>query len=213
METLGFRKATTRPTECGSRKKWVLLGITTLTFPTYGHTNQHERLGVNAVAETVARVGLLWRETPSADVGIDGPIEYVTAEGATTEHMVAVQIKSGPTFLKAKDGYWVFHPEQKHRFYWARFPIPVLVVLHDPDRGMSYWQDVRRILQGHASKSAEQLAVHLGLVLAEQQSGTSLLGRARLTKAAPRAAARSASHGSRGGRPRHPSHLCPLMSG
>lgn len=117
-------------------------------------TNQQERLGVNAVAEAVARLGLIWRETPSADIGIDGHIEYVTAEGAATGRMVAVQIKSGPSFLKERDGNWVFYPAQKHRFYWERFPLPVLVVLHDPGRGVSYWQDVRRILRASGSNEA-----------------------------------------------------------
>ncbi len=125
-----------------------------MIFPIYGHTNQQERLGVNAVAEAVARLGLIWRETPSADVGIDGQIEYVTAEGAATGRMVAVQIKSGPSFLKEKDGNWVFYPEQKHRFYWERFPLPVLVILHDPSRGISYWQDVRRILRTPGNNEA-----------------------------------------------------------
>lgn len=115
-----------------------------MTFPKYGHTNKQERLGVNAVAEVVARIGLIWRETASADVGIDGQIEYVSPEGAATGQMVAVQIKSGPSFLKEKDENWVFYPDEKHRFYWERFPLPVLIVLHDPDNGISYWQDVRR---------------------------------------------------------------------
>jgi transposase len=41
------------------------------------------------------------------------------------------------------------------------------------------------ILQGHAVHSAEQLAAYLGLVPVERQSGTSVLGRARLSKAGP----------------------------
>jgi hypothetical protein len=41
------------------------------------------------------------------------------------------------------------------------------------------------IPQGHAFVSAEQLAAYLGLVPVERQSGTSLRGRARLSKAGP----------------------------
>lgn len=41
------------------------------------------------------------------------------------------------------------------------------------------------ILHGHAFVSAEQLAAYLGLVPVERQSGTSLVGRARLSKAGP----------------------------
>jgi transposase len=41
------------------------------------------------------------------------------------------------------------------------------------------------ILQGHSFHSAEQLAAYLGLVPVERQSGTSVWGRARLSKAGP----------------------------
>lgn len=41
------------------------------------------------------------------------------------------------------------------------------------------------VLHGHTFTSAEQLAAYLGLVPIERQSGSSLLGRARLSKAGP----------------------------
>jgi Domain of unknown function (DUF4365) len=66
-----------------------------MDLPKYQTTNTTERLGVNAVAEAIARLGLIWRETPMADVGIDGQIEYVNKEGYATGRMIAVQIKSG----------------------------------------------------------------------------------------------------------------------
>ena len=52
-----------------------------MSFPKYNQTNSQERLGVNAVAEAMAKIGQIWRETPMADVGIDGQIEYVSPEG------------------------------------------------------------------------------------------------------------------------------------
>lgn len=75
-----------------------------MNFPKYHQTNSQERLGVNAVAEAIAKIGQIWRETPMADVGIDGQIEYVSPEGFATGRMIAVQIKSGPSFFrKAKE--------------------------------------------------------------------------------------------------------------
>ncbi|HBA6539673.1 TPA: DUF4365 domain-containing protein, partial [Escherichia coli] len=97
-----------------------------MNFPKYHQTNSQERLGVNAVAEAIAKIGQIWRETPMADVGIDGQIEYVSPEGFATGRMIAVQIKSGPSFFQESQGDWVFYPEEKHRFYWERFPLPVL---------------------------------------------------------------------------------------
>ena len=118
-----------------------------MDLPKYQTTNTTERLGVNAVAEAIARLGLIWRETPMADVGIDGQIEYVDKDGYATGRMIAVQIKSGKSFLKEKDGAWVFHPEKKHKFYWERFPLPVIIILHDPETNQSYWQDIRQALR------------------------------------------------------------------
>ncbi|MFZ4703196.1 MAG: DUF4365 domain-containing protein, partial [Candidatus Methylumidiphilus sp.] len=109
-----------------------------MVFPRYNNTNSQERLGVNAVAETMARLGLIWRETPMADVGIDGQIEYVDKEGFATGRIIAAQIKSGPSFFKEKDDNWTFYPEDKHRFYWERFPLPVLIILHNPETNFSY---------------------------------------------------------------------------
>lgn len=71
-----------------------------MSFPKYNQTNSQERLGVNAVAEAIAKIGQIWRETPMADVGVDGQIEYVNPEGFATGRMIAVQIKSGPSFLR-----------------------------------------------------------------------------------------------------------------
>jgi len=118
-----------------------------MDFPKYQSTNATERLGVNSVAEAIAKLGLIWRETPMADIGIDGQIEYVDKEGFATGRIVAVQIKSGKSFLKEKGTSWVFYPEQKHRLYWERFPLPVLIILHDPEINRSYWQDIRQSLR------------------------------------------------------------------
>lgn len=41
------------------------------------------------------------------------------------------------------------------------------------------------VMQTHSFKTAEQLAAYLGLVLVERQSGSSVLGRTRLSKAGP----------------------------
>lgn len=118
-----------------------------MNFPKYNETSSQERLGVNAVAEAMAKIGQIWRETPMADVGIDGQIEFVSPEGFATGRMIAVQIKSGPSFFKENKDNWVFHPEKKHRFYWERYPLPVLIIIHNPETNLSYWQDARQSIR------------------------------------------------------------------
>jgi hypothetical protein len=136
-----------------------------MNFPKYIQTNSQERLGVNAVAEVMAKIGQIWRETPMADVGIDGQIEYVSPDGFATGRIIAVQIKSGLSFFKESNGCWIFHPEEKHRFYWERFPLPVLIIIHNPETNLSYWQDVRHALRVSKTTDAKGITIPKSNVL------------------------------------------------
>lgn len=114
-------------------------------FPKVGPNFSTERLGVNAVAQFAAAHGLIWRENSVKDIGIDGQLEYVSGSGLATGRIVALQVKSGPSFFTQDDGEsWRFYPEEKHRLYWERFPVPVILVLHKPDSEETYWLDVRQ---------------------------------------------------------------------
>lgn len=113
-----------------------------------------ERLGVEAVASSLFRLKQIWRETPSVDVGIDGQIEFRSPDGKATGQLVAVQIKSGRSHFKDHGEEWHFYPEGKHRFYWERFPIPVLLCLHDPDAVRTFWCDARQWLRSSKGKAA-----------------------------------------------------------
>lgn len=144
-----------------------------MNFPKYHQTNSQERLGVNAVAEAIAKIGQIWRETPMADVGIDGQIEYVSPVGFATGRMIAVQIKSGPSFFQESQGDWVFYPEEKHRFYWERFPLPVLIIIHNPETNLSYWQDARQVLRVAKSTDAKGIIIPKSNVL--QSTGAQTL--------------------------------------
>ncbi|KIP66299.1 hypothetical protein SN10_24185 [Vibrio harveyi] len=143
-----------------------------MSLPKYNPTNSQERLGVNAVAEAIARLGQIWRETSIADVGIDGQIEFVSSEGFATGKMVAVQIKSGPSFFKESGEDWVFYPEEKHRFYWERYPLPVLIVIHNPDTDLSYWVDARQCLRTAKESDSKGIKIPKGNVLQTTDSAT-----------------------------------------
>lgn len=106
-----------------------------------------ERNGVNAVAQKINQVRLLWRETPNADVGIDGQIEYVDDNGIATGALVAVQIKSGASYLVGDTQAWNYTPHDKYRWYWENFPVPVLLIIFDPQTETAYWADVRQQLR------------------------------------------------------------------
>ncbi|WP_221928138.1 DUF4365 domain-containing protein [Pseudomonas syringae] len=71
-----------------------------MDLPKAGTTYTQERLGIAAVQYYAARRNQIWRETGTGDVGIDGNIEFVNAEGFATGRIVAVQVKSGPSYSK-----------------------------------------------------------------------------------------------------------------
>jgi len=125
--------------------------ITMSLFPKVGVAFSVERLGINAVAAFAAANGLIWRENSIKDIGIDGQLEYVSGSGFATGRIVALQVKSGPSFFAHEDGEsWLFYPEDKHRIYWERFPVPVILVLHKPDTEETFWLDVRQAYRSGA---------------------------------------------------------------
>jgi hypothetical protein len=120
-------------------------------FPKVGLTFSQERFGINAVAQFAATNGLIWRENNVKDLGIDGQLEYVSDSGFATGRIVALQIKSGPSFFTHDDGEsWRFYPEEKHRLYWERFPVPVILMLHNPNTEETFWLDVRQAYRSGA---------------------------------------------------------------
>ncbi len=105
-----------------------------------------ERAGVIQVAAKLNQLGLIFRETPNADVGIDGQIEYVNEKGEASGKLLAVQIKSGNSYFIDKESHWAFYVSEKHREYWQGYPIPVFLLLHQPETNLIYFTDARHYL-------------------------------------------------------------------
>ncbi|MEU5669057.1 DUF4365 domain-containing protein [Micromonospora sp. NPDC047753] len=99
--------------------------------------------GVGLLVNT--RLGWHFRPQPVADVGIDAQVESVV-DGVSTGCLLGLQIKSGQSMFSepAPDGSgWVYRERsQTHRRYWLRYPLPVLLVLYQPDTHTAYWQVV-----------------------------------------------------------------------
>jgi hypothetical protein len=106
-----------------------------------------ERDGILAVAFAVNSARCFWRETPLHDVGIDGQIEYVNSDGKATGRLILVQVKSGERYFASATAENVMYiPDARHRTYWERAPLPVILVLHHPTKG-SFWADARSQLR------------------------------------------------------------------
>ena len=122
------------------------------SLPKIPANHAQERRGVLAVAKAAIEMGQIWRETPMVDVGIDGQLEYVDPRGHATGQMLAVQVKSGQSFFEHEEASCFKHYiADKHRAYWERFPLPVILILHHPSFGRSHWVDARQVLRTPSS--------------------------------------------------------------
>jgi hypothetical protein len=109
-----------------------------------------EDKGLIEIHKACVQMNAIWRTTPSHDLGIDGQIEFLEPNAnISTGHIVAVQSKSGPSFFKNQDDNFVkFYPEEKHRRYWSRLKIPVILVLHNPEEYLTIYTSVKPQLVG-----------------------------------------------------------------
>lgn len=115
----------------------------TSAFPQFSHSAKLGEKGVSIVSKVVNDdFGWIFRRNPQEhDFGIDGQVDVVTSEGAVTGQVLAVQIKCGKSFLDERNQWgYVYRGEQKHLNYLANYPLPVIVVLCDPDSGEAYWE-------------------------------------------------------------------------
>lgn len=135
-------------------------------LPRVPGTYSQERIGISAIAFAAANLSQIWRETSTGDVGIDGQLEFVNSDGFATGRTLGVQVKSGPSYFTNEDtNSFHFYPSDKHRLYWERYPIPVLLILHNPEQNRSYWVDARQMLRSPESAESAFIRVPKSNVL------------------------------------------------
>lgn len=104
-----------------------------------------EDKGLNKIYSICIDMNAIWRPTPNHDIGIDGQIEFLEpGTNLSTGHIVAVQSKSGPSYFDNQDENYVkYYPKEKHRRYWKRLKIPVVLILHNPDNDLTLYTRVK----------------------------------------------------------------------
>ncbi|MGW1543269.1 DUF4365 domain-containing protein [Streptomyces sp. NPDC002309] len=114
-------------------------------------THLVDRAGVTMAGYLITtRLGWLFREQETSDVGIDAHLEVVSgasmsaqSTGGATGRLLAVQIKSGQSqFAAAADGGWWYPCDADHAAYWTNHSLPVTLLLFDPRSERVYWQHV-----------------------------------------------------------------------
>ncbi|PBC21279.1 MULTISPECIES: DUF4365 domain-containing protein [unclassified Mesorhizobium] len=106
-----------------------------------------EREGVIA-ADTIFTKQFRWlfREQKVLDFGVDAEVE-ITEDDMPTGKLIALQIKSGTSFFKReiKEGY-VFYGEMRHLKYWTNHVLPMFLILHNPETGVTLYQRIEERL-------------------------------------------------------------------
>ncbi|MFC5694850.1 DUF4365 domain-containing protein [Pseudomonas sp. GCM10022186] len=104
--------------------------------------NPTERIGVSAVQLAAAdEFGWIFREQLVSDVGIDGHLELVV-NGEATGKLMAVQVKTGSSYIKKTKSGNVYSAENKHLEYWLNHSLPVLLLIHEPGENKTYWAEI-----------------------------------------------------------------------
>lgn len=132
-----------------------------MNLPKFPQTSSNERVGVMRVATILTEMGLIFRETSNSDTGIDGYIEEVNTNQEATGRLLAVQIKSGASYLHEQDEYFVFYADESHIKYWKLYPIPVLLCVHNPETGKTYYQTI----QSHGHEVSTKIMIPKSQIL------------------------------------------------
>jgi len=116
--------------------------------PKIGETDFIARYGTNKVERMALAARCVWRPTSLQDLGIDGQIEHVATDGEATGRLIAAQVKTGASYFRRRSRDRVLHKvPNKHSGYWATFPLPVILVLHEEKDDLTIWADARGALR------------------------------------------------------------------
>ena len=80
------------------------------------------------------------------DIGIDGFIELVDV-GEASGQLLAVQIKSGDSYLAADGRGFRVPVDKAHLSYWASYMVPVVFVCYSPSKKAAAWTSVRDFIE------------------------------------------------------------------
>ena len=120
-------------------------------------TDRTERRGVAIVADAFESLKFAFREQHESDYGIDAHVELIR-DGKPTGRLMALQIKSGPSYLSEEtNGAFVFREDPEHIEYWLNHSLPVLVCLVDVAGRVIYWQLVSQTTVEQTKKNCKVL--------------------------------------------------------
>ena len=99
--------------------------------------------GVFHCGEIATLKGWYFRSQPNCDIGIDAHMELVEESGRT-KNLIALQIKTGPSwFTEKKDNCYLFRDISERQYnYWSHNSLPCILVMYNPNDGTCIWQEL-----------------------------------------------------------------------
>ena len=99
-------------------------------------------LGVDYVQTLVHKDNSIFNKIDQDnDVGNDAYVEFIENQ-MTTGCCIAMQIKSGLSYVSADGKTFYFRADKAHFEYWANHSLPVCGVVYDPTRNVAVWCDI-----------------------------------------------------------------------
>jgi len=104
------------------------------------------RQGVNYVRSVVESNNCIFQEIDlENDIGSDALIEFISGEDATGV-CIAVQIKSGNSYIDKNKGVAYLHGDKDHFEYWDKHVLPIAGIVYNPQDNIAVWCDIKDYL-------------------------------------------------------------------
>lgn len=115
-------------------------------FPKRRNTDTTAEAGVNLVSTIINdHFGWIFRRTHQEhDYGIDAYFDQVDEDGNVTGKSIAVQIKTGKSYLLKTGPHHKFRGSPQHLNYYLNLPNPVLLVICDEEAQICYWAHLQK---------------------------------------------------------------------
>lgn len=107
------------------------------------------RTGIKYVRDIVESHNCVFQEIDlENDVGNDAYIEFIQEEDATG-CCIAVQIKSGASYVSKNGDSFILKGDKEHFVYWDSHILPIGAVIYDPRNNKAAWCDVTEFLESN----------------------------------------------------------------
>jgi hypothetical protein len=113
----------------------------TENFPKRQNTGRTAEIGINTVSTIFNDdYGWVFRRTHQEhDFGVDGYVDYVSPAGSVTGQFIAVQVKTGKSYLASSGQMHWYRDSKEHLNYFLNLPTPLLLIICDPENKECYW--------------------------------------------------------------------------